>query len=75
MPVELPAVHIVAVDACAATIISAMHRHTPGAQSIAEYAMHAPKQPAVTFGYGVIDADAIPAAMASLRRAMELGSR
>ncbi len=59
----------------AAAIVSAVHRHTPGAQSIADYAMDAPERPAITFGYGVIDADAIPAALSRLRRALARGSR
>jgi GntR family transcriptional regulator/MocR family aminotransferase len=54
-----------------ATIMASVRRHTPGAQSTAAYAMHAPHRPAVTFGYGVIDAQAIPAALRSLRRALE----
>jgi len=54
----------------AETIIANVHRHIPGAQSIAEYASSPPERPAVTFGYGVIDADAIPPALSRLRRAL-----
>jgi GntR family transcriptional regulator/MocR family aminotransferase len=48
-----------------------MRQHTPGAQAIAEYAMHPGNVPwALTFGYGVIDADEIGRALRRLRRAM-----
>lgn len=55
----------------ATTIMANVRRYTPGAQSTAEYAMHAPERPAVTFGYGVIDAEAIPAALSRLRQSLE----
>jgi GntR family transcriptional regulator / MocR family aminotransferase len=52
-------------------IVAAMRQHTPGAQAIAEYAMHPRQVPwALTFGYGVIDADQIGPALRRLRRAM-----
>ncbi|MGM9486628.1 PLP-dependent aminotransferase family protein [Ideonella sp. YS5] len=52
-------------------IVAAMRQHTPGAQAIAEYAMHPRTVPwALTFGYGVIDADEIGRALRRLRRAM-----
>jgi GntR family transcriptional regulator/MocR family aminotransferase len=48
-----------------------MRQHTPGAQAIAEYAMHPERVPwALTFGYGVIDANEIGPALRRLRRAM-----
>ncbi|MBT2748099.1 MULTISPECIES: PLP-dependent aminotransferase family protein [unclassified Lysobacter] len=49
--------------ALAPAILSRLPRYAPGAQSIAEYAMSAPAQPAITFGYGVIDADEIRLAL------------
>ena len=55
----------------ALTIIAKARRHTPGAQSIAEYAMTPPERPALAFGYGVIDASEILAALVRLRRALE----
>lgn len=57
--------------ALAPAIVAAMRRHAPGAQSIAEYATAPPERPAVTFGYGVIDAVDIPVALAGLRRALQ----
>lgn len=54
-------------------IFEAMRRHAPGAQSVAEYAMSGIGAPALTFGYGVIDAGDISASMTrfatALRRA------
>ena len=47
-----------------------MHRHAPGAQSIEEYAMAPVARPAVTFGYGVMDAEAIGPALQQLRRSL-----
>jgi GntR family transcriptional regulator/MocR family aminotransferase len=55
----------------AAGVIAAARLHAPGAQSIAEYSLARPAAPALTFGYGVIDAEAIPPALAALRRALE----
>ena len=54
----------------AARVMAMVREHAPGAQSIAEYSIAPPKVPAVTFGYGVIDADEIRDALASLRRAL-----
>ena len=52
-------------------IVAAMRQHTPGAQAIAEYALHPKQAPwALTFGYGVIDADEIGRALRRLGRAM-----
>jgi GntR family transcriptional regulator/MocR family aminotransferase len=52
-------------------IVAAMRQHTPGAQAIAEYALHPKRAPwALTFGYGVIDADEIGRALRRLARAM-----
>ena len=42
-----------------------------GAESTADYAMTRAIEPAVTFGYGVIDAQEIAAALASLRQALQ----
>jgi GntR family transcriptional regulator/MocR family aminotransferase len=52
----------------AARVMRAVMACMPGAQSAAEYAMGPLARPAVTFGYGVIDAAAIPKATAQLRR-------
>ena len=61
--------------ALAPAILARLPRHMPGAQSIAEYAMHAPAQPAITFGYGVIDAAEIrPATRAFARDLARIGS-
>lgn len=54
----------------AARVMSLVREHAPGAQSTAEYAMATPEVPAVTFGYGVIDAEEIRARLAALRRAL-----
>ena len=54
------------------TIIAKARRHTPGAQSTAEYAMTPPDRSAPAFGYGVIDAGEISAALARFRRALEV---
>lgn len=43
----------------------------PGAQAIADYAMAPLPRPAITFGYGVIDAEAIGPALRRVRRALE----
>jgi GntR family transcriptional regulator/MocR family aminotransferase len=43
----------------------------PGAQSTADYASLPPQRPALAFGYGVIDVEAIRPALAALRRALE----
>lgn len=51
-------------------ILAAMHRHAPGAQSIDDYAMAPMARPAVTFGYGVMDAEAIGPALQQLRRSL-----
>ena len=52
-------------------VIAAVRRHTPGAQPVSDYA-NAPKAcvPAVSFGYGCIDAQDISAALRSLGRAL-----
>ncbi|HTA64708.1 MAG TPA: PLP-dependent aminotransferase family protein, partial [Xanthomonadaceae bacterium] len=44
----------------AARILAHVREHMPGAQSTAEYALSPPARPAVTFGYGVIDAKDMP---------------
>jgi GntR family transcriptional regulator/MocR family aminotransferase len=46
----------------------------PGVQSIAEYAAARPEQPALVFGYGVIDEEAIAPALRRLREALEGGA-
>ena len=50
----------------------------PGAQATAEYAATATATgsvpPALAFGYGVIDADDIAAALVRLRRALQAGA-
>lgn len=50
-------------------VVDAMRRHAPGAQPVADYAF-APVPPALVFGYGVIDADAIGPALAGMRRTL-----
>jgi GntR family transcriptional regulator/MocR family aminotransferase len=55
----------------AATIIAKARQFTPGAQSTAEYAIKAPSEPAIAFGYGVIDANEIKPALVQLRRSLE----
>lgn len=55
----------------ASAIIAKARRHTPGAQSIAEYALAPPERPAIGFGYGVIDASEILPALLRLRHALE----
>jgi GntR family transcriptional regulator/MocR family aminotransferase len=52
-------------------IMPAVLRGAPGAESTADYAMTRDIEPAVTFGYGVIDAGEITAAMKKLRRILE----
>lgn len=55
----------------AAAVFAAARRHVPGAQSTADYASLPPQRPALAFGYGVIDVEAIRPALAALRRALE----
>ena len=54
----------------AAAILAMARRYAPGVQSTADYAMAPLVRPALTFGYGTIDASDIPAALAPLRRAL-----
>jgi GntR family transcriptional regulator/MocR family aminotransferase len=51
-------------------ILAAVRGAAPGAQSIDDYALAPAAWPAVTFGYGVIDAEAIRPAMQQLRRSL-----
>jgi GntR family transcriptional regulator/MocR family aminotransferase len=53
-----------------ARIVEAMHRCTPGAQTTADYAMLPGPSWALTFGYGVIDADEIGRALRKMRRVL-----
>ncbi len=46
-----------------------MHRCNPGAKSTADHAMLPGPPRALTFGYGVIDADEIGRALRRMRRA------
>lgn len=56
-------------------ILARMQRHAPGAQSIDEYAMSAPDAPAITFGYGAIDAEEIRVALRRFAKSLhELGT-
>jgi GntR family transcriptional regulator/MocR family aminotransferase len=57
--------------ALAPKIMPTVLRFAAGAESTADYAMSRGIAPAVTFGYGVIDAADIAAALAALRRALE----
>jgi GntR family transcriptional regulator/MocR family aminotransferase len=52
-------------------VIAKARQHTPGAQSIAEYAALPVQAPALVFGYGVIDAEEIAPALRRLRRALD----
>lgn len=54
----------------APAVFELARRHAPGAQSIAEYSMTAPERPGLAFGYGVIDAEEIAAALAGFSRAL-----
>ena len=56
-------------------ILPTVLRFAPGAESTADYAMTSEIAPAVTFGYGVIDAQAISTALKDMRRALEKGGR
>lgn len=70
---SLAGLHLAAhvVDAAQARkVFDALHRHAPGAQSAAEYAMQPDAPPMAVFGYGVIDADGIRPALARLLRAL-----
>lgn len=51
-------------------ILACVREHAPGAQSTADYAMAPPRQPAVVFGYGVIDAGEIRTRLAALRTSL-----
>lgn len=55
----------------ASRLLPTVLRFAPGAESTADYAMTNDIAPAVTFGYGVIDAHAIAAALKEMRRALE----
>jgi GntR family transcriptional regulator/MocR family aminotransferase len=61
--------------AAAARLLPVVLRHAPGAESTADYAMTHRVEPAVTFGYGVIDTAEIAAALARMRRALRKVSR
>lgn len=61
--------------ALASAILPKVLRFAVGAESTADYAMTREIEPAVTFGYGVIDAGAIKAALRDLRRALEKDPR
>mgnify|MGYP001550562041 CR=1 FL=1 len=54
-------------------IMPKLLRFAAGAESTADYAMTRDIEPAVTFGYGVIDVGEISAALVELRRALEEG--
>ena len=54
----------------AVAVVEAMRRCAPGAQTTADYAMLPGAPWALTFGYGVIDADAIARALRRMRRAL-----
>lgn len=53
-----------------AGVMAKVREFAPGAQSSNDYAMNLLPQPAVAFGYGVMDADAIPQALQRLGRAL-----
>lgn len=54
----------------APVLLAKARQFTPGAQSIAEYGMAPPYLPALSFGYGVIDAEDIALALSRFGRAM-----
>lgn len=54
----------------AARLMPTILRHAVGAESTADYAMTRDIEPAVAFGYGVIDTHAITKALTQLRRAL-----
>lgn len=60
--------------ALASKILPMVLRAAPGAESTADYAMTGDVVPAITFGYGVIDAPEIVAALKSMRVALEKAS-
>ncbi|MFP2933561.1 PLP-dependent aminotransferase family protein [Pyxidicoccus sp. 3LG] len=47
----------------AATLFATARRHAPGVQSIAEYSLSPPERPALSFGYGVMEAEEITVAL------------
>lgn len=51
-------------------IHAAARRHAPGAQGVGEYALSDNIPPALTFGYGAIESEAIEPALRSLARAL-----
>lgn len=55
----------------ASKILPMVLRYAPGAESTADYAMTRDIEPAVTFGYGVIDAGEIARAITKLRLALK----
>lgn len=59
--------------AMAAALLAKARMCTPGAQSTGDYSMTTPAQPALAFGYGVIDAGEIGPALSRLRRALASG--
>jgi GntR family transcriptional regulator / MocR family aminotransferase len=59
--------------ALAPKIMPTILRCAAGAESTADYAMTRDIEPAVTFGYGVIDAGEIGVALGKMRRALEKG--
>jgi GntR family transcriptional regulator/MocR family aminotransferase len=56
--------------ALAPVIVEKLRVHAPGALSIAEYSDAPDVAPAITFGYGLIDAQAIATSLAALARAL-----
>lgn len=57
--------------ALAPAIFARMLRELPGAQSVGDYAMNPLERPALSFGYGVIDAGEITVALRRFRRSLE----
>jgi GntR family transcriptional regulator/MocR family aminotransferase len=55
----------------APAIFALARQHVPGAQSTADYALHPPAQPALAFGYGAIDVEAIEAALRGFLQALQ----
>jgi len=55
----------------ASAIIARARLHAPGVQLTTDFALASSKQPALAFGYGVIDSGDIAAALLRLRRALE----
>jgi GntR family transcriptional regulator/MocR family aminotransferase len=57
-------------DAGLRTVVDALRRHAPGAQTAAEYSLQPDAPPAAVFGFAVIDAGDIRAALGRLQQSL-----